>query len=200
MKCPLPLFTKVSNRATDLRCWLVVLCYLRGVLDGSAQAGAREAASTNLLKILNIFCSLYFILAVKPFENEGAVATIKIYDKADEFRIEIAGRFAGDVIDEVAAYWRTVLQAASPRRFTVDISRMSGYDTPGCRQLAKMYRHGAQIAAATPLSLVFLNEISTPTRRHPALVRTMTPADVKRGGSSKADTKPPRTKHAASGK
>ncbi len=127
------------------------------------------------------------------------MATIKIRDRADEFRIEITGRFAGVVIDEVAAHWKNELRPSSARRFTVDISGMNGYDQPGCRLLAKMYRHGAQFAAATPLSLVFLNEISTPPRRHPALVRTMTPADVKRGGSSKTDAKSPRTRQAAAG-
>lgn len=200
MKCPLPLFTKVCKESYRPQMLVsrssLLTRRFRAVPYGLARV---KSLSQNLLKILNIFCSLSFILAVKPLENERAVATIKIHDRADEFRIEIAGRFAGDVIDEVAAYWRTALQAASPRRFTVDISRLSGYDTPGCKLLAKMYRHGAQIAAATPLSLVFLNEISTPTRRHPALVRTMTPADVKRGGSSKADTKQSRTRQAAAG-
>ncbi len=129
------------------------------------------------------------------------MATIKIHDKADELRIEITGRFAGDVIGEVSSCWKTALQSASPRRFTVDISRLSGYDNAGCKLLAKMYRHGVQFAAATPLSLVFLNEISVPLRRTPALVRTMTAADVKRGGTGeKAAPQSPHARSAAAGK
>lgn len=127
------------------------------------------------------------------------MATIKTHDKADEFRVEIAGRFAGGLIDEVAAYWSAALHETSRRKFTVDISRLTGYDHPGCKLLAKMYRHGAQFAAATPLSLVFLAEISLPQRRSPALVRTMTPADVKRAGVTKGETKPARARSAAAG-
>jgi hypothetical protein len=127
------------------------------------------------------------------------VATITIHDRADEFRIEIAGRFSGDVVNDAAAHWKNALRENPPRRFTVDISRLNGYDYAGCKLLSKMYHHGAQFAASTPLSLVFLNEISLPLRRKPALVRTMTPAEVKRGGSSKAKASPPPRTAAASG-
>lgn len=125
------------------------------------------------------------------------MATITIHDRADEFRIEIAGRFSGDVVNDAAAHWKTALRETPPRRFTVDISRLSGYDYLGCKLLSKMYHHGAQFAAATPLSLVFLNEISLPVRRTPALVRTMTASDVKAGGSGKAKTAPAQTRAAA---
>lgn len=108
----------------------------------------------------------------------GALATIKIYDRADEFRIELAGRFAGEVVNDAAAHWKNTLLETPPRRFKVDISRLSGYDPAGCKLLSKMYHHGAQFAAATPLSLVFLNEISVPLRRKPALVRTMAPSET----------------------
>ena len=126
------------------------------------------------------------------------MATIKIHDRADEFRIEIAGKFSGDVVNDAAAHWKSALREHPPRRFKVDISRLSGYDYAGCKLLSKMYHHGAQFAAATPLSLVFLNEISLPLRRTPALVRTMTPSDVKAGGS-KAKPKPPQARAAAGG-
>jgi hypothetical protein len=127
------------------------------------------------------------------------VATIKIHDRANEFRIEIAGKFSGEIVEEVAAYWKKAMGETPPRSFTVDISRLSGYDYPGCKLLNKMYHHGAQFAAATPLSLVFLNEISRPLRRVPALVKTMTPADVKRAGSRKAEAKRPAARAAVAG-
>jgi hypothetical protein len=98
------------------------------------------------------------------------VATVKIYDRAGEFRIEIVGKFAGEPVHEIRTAWKNALRETGPRRFTVDISRLSGYDAAGRKLLHDMYRHGTQIAAATPLSLVFLNEISTPLGRGPAAV------------------------------
>lgn len=127
------------------------------------------------------------------------MATITIHDRADELRIEIAGRFSGDVVNDAAAHWKNTLRESPPRRFTVDISRLSGYDYQGCKLLSKMYHHGAHFAAATPLSLVFLNEISLPIRRTPALVRTMTAADVKAGGTGKAKGSSAQARAAAGG-
>ncbi len=102
--------------------------------------------------------------------SKETVATIKFHDWANEFRVEVIGKFTGDPVDEVAAAWIKHSRQADPRRFSVDISRLSGYDTAGSKLLRQLYRHGVHFAAGTPLSLVFLNEISTPTRRGPALV------------------------------
>lgn len=99
------------------------------------------------------------------------VSTIKTYDGADEFRIEIMGRFQGQSVNEVARMWRTALGETRPRKCIIDISRISGYDTAGCTLLRDIYHHGTQIAAGTPQSLVYLSEISIPRRRGPALVR-----------------------------
>lgn len=127
------------------------------------------------------------------------MATIKIHDRADEFRMEIAGRFTGEIVNDAAAHWKNALRENPPRRFTVDISRLSGYDYAGCKLLNRMYHHGANFAAATPLSLVFLKEISTPIRRSPALVRTMAPTETNAVASGKA--KPvPQTRAAAAGR
>ena len=126
------------------------------------------------------------------------MATIKIYDRADEFRIEIAGRFAGEVVNDAAAHWKNTLRETPPRRFKVDISRLSGYDPAGCKLLSKMYHHGALFAAATPLSLVFLNEISLPLRRKPALVRTMPPSETS-SHEGRQKTSTPQARAAASG-
>ncbi len=98
------------------------------------------------------------------------MGTVKIYDRANEFRIEIAGRFLGDSVADVSMAWQTALLEAHPRSFTVDISRLSGYDTAGRKLLHEMYNRGTQFAAGTPQSLVFLNEISLPPRRGPTLV------------------------------
>lgn len=110
------------------------------------------------------------------------MATVKIYDRAHEFRIEIAGRLGGECVAEVETAWKNALLETGPRRFAVDISRLTGYDNSGRKLLREMYRHGTEFAAGTPLSLVFLNEISAPARRGPALVHEgplERPADTK---------------------
>jgi hypothetical protein len=101
----------------------------------------------------------------------GIMATIKIYDRADQFRVEIVGRFAGEPVREVFTTWANALRETAPRRFAVDITRLTSYDHSGCKLLRDMYRHGVQFAAGTPLSLVFLGEISSAPRQGPALVR-----------------------------
>jgi hypothetical protein len=94
------------------------------------------------------------------------VATIKIHDRADQLRVEIVGKFAGDTVREVAAIWQNALLETVPRQFSVDISRLSGYDAEGRKLLREMYRRGTLLSAKTPLSLVFLSEIaSAPQRR-----------------------------------
>lgn len=98
---------------------------------------------------------------------------IKTYDGAGTFRVEVIGRLAGDAVDQVARYWTTALSQTVTPHFTIDISRLTGYDSAGRKLLSKMYHHGANIAAKTPSSLVFLGEISTPLRRLPAVVQTM---------------------------
>ena len=96
------------------------------------------------------------------------MATLKIYDRADEFRIEIAGRFAGDCVPEAEMSWRNALLETAPRTVVVDISRLSGFDNAGRKLLQDMHKHGTQFAAKTPQSLVFLSEISQRVRRGPA--------------------------------
>jgi hypothetical protein len=100
------------------------------------------------------------------------VLSIKLRDNADEFRVEIAGRFAGGVVDDVLYIWKSVLLENDSRRFTIDITQLTGYDYAGCSLLSDMQRHGTYIVAASSLSLVFLNEISGPPEKlGPSLVR-----------------------------
>jgi hypothetical protein len=99
------------------------------------------------------------------------VINITIRDHADEYRVEITGRFSGTVVDDVLYMWRTVELENSSRRFTVDITNVTGYDYAGCDLLREMNRRGVHIAAGSPLSLVHLNEISGPRKIGPALVR-----------------------------
>ena len=109
------------------------------------------------------------------------VATYRIFDGADEFRIAIIGRFAGACIDEVRRCWEDALQQTNPRRLTVDISRLAGYDANGRKLLAEMYRHGTELAARTPSSLVFLSEIAnTPRTPAPLITAPTAPEQLKR--------------------
>ena len=99
------------------------------------------------------------------------VAIITVYDDATEYRIEIAGNFTDNAVREADQHWRQALSENVQRKITVDISQLNNYDSAGCRLLRKMHQHGTVIAAATPRSLVFLQEITASPRRGPALVR-----------------------------
>lgn len=107
-------------------------------------------------------------------EETAQVATYKILDRADEFRIEIIGRLAGDGVREVKDCWEQALGLMQTRRLSVDISRLSGYDSIGRKLLMEMYRHGTEFAARTPSSLVFLSEISS----IPRVGATLIPAPI----------------------
>jgi ABC-type transporter Mla MlaB component len=100
------------------------------------------------------------------------MGTIRTYDGADQVRVEVIGRFAGDIVPEVENCWKEVMAKSVARTFTIDISRLTGYDSAGRALLTEMNRRGVNIAAKTPSSLGFLQEISIQPRRAPALVRT----------------------------
>jgi hypothetical protein len=87
--------------------------------------------------------------------------TIYISDQADEFRIEISGRFADAAVEDAATAWRSALMVKVPRRISVDITRMTGYDSAGYSLLRDIYKHGTHIVAGTPRSLLFLTQISS---------------------------------------
>lgn len=86
---------------------------------------------------------------------------IYIVDQAEEFRIEITGRFADSAVSNAAAAWKAALLVNTPRRISVDITRMTGYDRDGFLLLQNMHLHGTHIAAGTPRSLLFFNQISS---------------------------------------
>lgn len=111
--------------------------------------------------------------------NGFRVATYKIFDRADEFRIEIVGRLTGEGVYDVRHSWEEALKETTPRRLSVDISRLSGYDSSGRRLLADMYRHGTEFAARNPSSLVFLNEIANTPRTAGTLVTAPVPKPKK---------------------
>lgn len=88
------------------------------------------------------------------------MATIKVYDRADEFRFEILGKFAGSCVNDVAVRWTAEVPHSFHRKFTVDISGMTDYDPDGRKLLREMHRQGTQFACGTPQSLTFFREIS----------------------------------------
>ena len=86
--------------------------------------------------------------------------TLCISDRAEEFRIEIFGPFTGSAVTDAATAWKAALLVNIPRRISVDITRMTGYDRAGYMLLCEMHRHGTHIGAGTPHSLQFLTQIS----------------------------------------
>ncbi len=95
------------------------------------------------------------------------MSTFKILEKANEYRIQIIGRFAGASVRDVETSWRAALQANLQRQLVVDISRLDGYDSSGQSLLREMHKHGTLIAASTSVSLVYLQEV-TSVERGPA--------------------------------
>jgi hypothetical protein len=106
------------------------------------------------------------------------LVTLNIRDNGGEFRIEIAGRLAGSVVEDVLFAWSAAMRENASRRIVVDITQLLGYDFQGRSLLQDMHRHGTQIAAASPQSLIFLNEISGPAKPGPALVRKATQKEI----------------------
>lgn len=89
-----------------------------------------------------------------------AKLTLYISDQADEFRIEISGRFADSAVSDAAIAWQAALSLKTTRRISVDITRMTGYDRAGYQLLREIYLHGTHVVAGTPRSLLFLSQIS----------------------------------------
>ncbi len=98
------------------------------------------------------------------------MAQFKVVDEAHQFRIEIDGRLAGEVVAEVKNLWESALLERSPRTFTMDITRLSGYDSGGSKLLREMQNHGTCLAARTARALALLSEISSPKTIGPTLV------------------------------
>jgi len=109
---------------------------------------------------------------------------ITVHDRAGEYRIAIKGRFGAEQALDVEAAWKHMLSEHVHRRFTVDISELTGYDTSARKLLRAMYHHGVTFAASTPASLVFLNEISSLRKRN---VTAM--PEASREASSKMEAK-----------
>jgi len=128
------------------------------------------------------------------------VAKIHVTDEANLFRVEIEGRFAGEIVDRVRSYWKAVLDEGCVRRFTIDISQLTGYDSAGSRLLRDMYKHGVYLSGRTPRSLVFLNELAAPAASGPALVYKAPQVETEGPAASKPTARAPLTRMAASGK
>ena len=94
---------------------------------------------------------------------------IKTQDRADEFRISIQGRLAGESVRDVERIWSAALAENLPRNIRVDISLLTGYDAAGGKLLRDLSQHGTDFSAGTPGSLVFLAEITAPRRKAMAI-------------------------------
>lgn len=122
-----------------------------------------------MLNSFNFVCSTVYWDSVYSIGSD--LVSINIRDNGGEFRIEIAGRLAGSVVEDVLFAWSAAIRDNASRRFVVDITQLLGYDFQGRSLLQDMHRHGTQIAAASAQSLVFLSEISGPAKLGLALVR-----------------------------
>lgn len=98
------------------------------------------------------------------------MAIIRIIDEAHQVRVDVEGRLAKEQVSEVRDCWQAALNEASSRKFTVDISELTGYDLSGLTLLRDMCKHGTYLAARNARALVFLNEISSDRPAGPNLV------------------------------
>ncbi len=121
------------------------------------------------------------------------MATVRVQEWANEVRIEILGRFAGECVAEVCHEWERRLQA-SHQRLSVDISGLAGYDARGRKLLRDMYHHGMNFVGSTPDALAFLSEIAMPAK---AGGLTQMP---EQGGTNAPESKPVQSSSTASGK
>jgi hypothetical protein len=129
------------------------------------------------------------------------VAKLHVTDEANLFRAEIEGRFSGEIVERVRGYWQSVMAEGCVRRFTVDISQLTGYDAAGRRLLRDMYKHGVYLSARTPRSLVFLDEIAEPAIAGPTLVYKAPEPEPETAPAPKpAATVAPLTRAAVAGK
>jgi hypothetical protein len=110
------------------------------------------------------------------------MSVLHIHDRAQEFRVEIRGKFAGSLVSDTAMAWTRALREKLERRFTVDISGLTGFDTLGKELLSDMCRHGTDFAAGTPASLGFLSQISAApgniSRQRPVKLARLAPPFV----------------------
>ncbi len=128
------------------------------------------------------------------------ISTVRVLDEANQFRIEIDGRLAGNAVIEVRDCWRSALLEPSLRKLTVDISQLSGYDHNGYKLLREMYEHGTYLSARSAAALAMLHEISSPGTSGPTIVYKAE-SEPKRKENSKASVTPfPLTRAAGAGK
>jgi ABC-type transporter Mla MlaB component len=92
------------------------------------------------------------------------LSAINIQDTAQEFRIVLEGKLAGETVCELADTWAAALAEGLPRRLMVDISDLTDCDAAGRKLLRDMHLHGTGIAAKTTTSLDFLAEATAPRR------------------------------------
>ena len=127
------------------------------------------------------------------------MAKIHVTDEANLFRVEVEGRFSGEIVDRVGKYWHGVMGEGCLRRFTIDISQLTGYDSAGWGLLRDMYKHGVYVSARTPRSLVFLDEIAAPAIAGPTLVYKAPQPEAENAPAAKPTAVISRARAAASG-
>lgn len=101
---------------------------------------------------------------IRDDTSSDSKMNLRISDKAEEFRIEIVGKFMASSVADAATAWKAALMDNIPRRISVDITRMTGYDHAGYVLLREMQAHGTHIGAGTAASLHFLSQISGPLK------------------------------------
>ena len=138
-------------------------------LGQTGNAHDREA-SRYLINFAKYSLSPKFFSSYPTLGSNTVTSTVRVLDEADQFRIEIEGRLAGETVIHVRRCWRSALFEPSLRKLTIDISQLTGYDRHGFKLLREMYAHGTCISARNAEALTILHEISSRLPAGPAIV------------------------------
>lgn len=98
-------------------------------------------------------------------------------DGSEAVRVEITGVLSGSLVEELRCIWEGCQSSQFWRQFVVDISGLTGYDTDGHALLHELNKHGATFGAGTPLSLSFLEDISSGSTRLAIAALSRRPAE-----------------------
>jgi hypothetical protein len=85
---------------------------------------------------------------------------VTIYDGSSELKLRLEGRLAGPWVREVELCWQAAQSITRNRTVTIDLREVDFVDSDGEQLLAAMYRHGATLLAAGPMTKDMVSRIA----------------------------------------